>query len=580
MIKQLALTLGLGLAMLATQAQTVSVKWSDREEYTKATGTFGTFAGGNTKYVYTKYNKNSRKHPDAQVKLTAYDNTTMKQVASVPLIGFKENESDKDKMKGLKYFDQIVFENTINVFWTKYEDGKTQLYAQIFDAKLKSKVKLKKIYEVKAAGKKSSPTLFVLGNKSAGEKIVIGAELPRDKGENVRFEYKILKNDLSFDASNQITLPYATTATTNTLSASYEIADNGFLYTKSYIQMDKEDKKNLKKNESAYYNLLTVINPASGKSTSHALKYENKNLFRVSYIAANGKTKIYGMYSDLLLDKKGNDLHGIFYAEIEDGEPMISTPKFIDFDKVTLAKLFAKDTEDKKKSGLFASKDAKSSDEESLKNDYVIEQVVSLDKDNVVLFASRMNNYSVRECTGSGSSRSCVTKYYCEKSNVTAFKIDNTGKLVWASNMDRKCTYSGWDVYDVELITDNDNMFLTYGNTYTTEENKKTGKEKKKAKGWKDSKFEYAVFNYKTGEYKKQFYVVNKEGTPKKDEKTIGGIYNIENKMFFNYTSYKVKPWAWIGCIAGFACPPLFFLPFSNLGRDFWGYVGTFQPAK
>ncbi|MBL7936310.1 MAG: hypothetical protein JNM51_10945 [Bacteroidia bacterium] len=582
-MKKVLFAISLSVVSLYTNAQSIDLNWSDKQVYeNRKDGFFDDFIGGNSKYVYAKYNKAAWKESkqNSKIKLVAYDRNSMSQVAQEAIIGYKENAADKERMKDLTYFDQIVFENTVNIFWLKTEKGKAELYAQVFDSKLNEKVKLKKIYEVKASGKKSDPNLFVIGNKKAGEKIIIGAELPREKSENVKFEYKILKSDLTFDAANQITLPYSTTTSDKYLSASYEIGDDGLLYVNTNIRMDKEERKELSKNESSYYNLLTVVNPSSGKYTSYPLKFDNKNLFDVDYEVTATKTKIYGLYCDLTKDQKGRALHGIFYSEIDNSLNTMSSANFIAFDKATLDKVFSKDKEDRKKAGVLKSKKAKKSDEESIVGDYTIENIQTLDNNSVVLFASRMRNYSVTTCDGKGN---CTTRYYCEKRNVTAFKVDNTGKLAWATNLDRSITYGGWNIYDLRVVNKEDKMYVVYGSAFNVDEKKKS-KKKSKSKSQRTDKLEYAVFDYKTGAVKRDEYAVNAPNVPKKDKKSVSplGIDVIDNRMYINSSRVRYKAWhIVVGCVVGAFCPPVAIIPFINGGsRKGTGYVGNIIPLK
>lgn len=564
-------------------AQTIDLNWSDQQLYdNKKDGFFDQFIGGNSKYIYAKYNKFHLKENKAnkKIKIVAYDKNTMNQECQVAIKGYKENKANIELLKELNYFDQIVFENTVNVFWTKNAKGKTELYAQVFDSKLNEKIKLKKIYEVKATGKKSDPNLFVIGNKKAGEKIIIGAELPRDKSENVKFEYKVLKSDLSYDASNQITLPYSTRGSVNRLSASYEIGNDGMLYVRTFITMDKEERKQLKPRESPNYNLLTVVDLPTGKYNSFPLKFDGKNLFQVDYLVTPTKTKIYGLFSDLDKDRFGSDLHGIFYAEIDNKSTELQASNFTYFDKPTLDKLFAKDKKDQKKAGKLKSNKDKKSDEESLKGDYTIEDIVSVDNTNVVLFTSRMNNYSVTSCDSKGN---CTTRYYCQKSNVTAFKVDNTGKLVWASNLDRLITYNGWDIYDIRVISKDDKIFSIYGSAFQMTAEKKNRRSSKSRKQLTD-KLEYAVFDYNTGAFKKDEYKVNSINAKKKDTKQVTplGITVVDNRMYINSQRISFKPLPIVlSCLGALICPPVIMIPMmSGDVRKGSGYVGNIIPIK
>ena len=391
-------------------SQSIDVNWSSMRNYeNKKDGFFDQYIGANSKYVYAKFHKMAWKpnKANSKIKIVAYDKKTMEISSSKAIIGYKENEGSKDKYQGLEFYKGIPVENSVYLFWYKKLKGNYELYAEVLDSKLNEKIKLKKVYEVINKGKKWDPNLFVVGNEKASENIVIGAELPRDKGQNVKFEYKVLKSDLSFDAANQITLPYSTESKFG-LTSAYELGDNGFLYIKTDIRMDKDERANLKKHESPNYSNLAVLNLSTGKLSTNAFKFDDKNLFYLDYLVTPNSVKVFAFFCDLLKDPKGRDSHGIFYGEIDNATNSMTKTNFTYFDKETLTKLFEKDKKDNHKSGIFSSKKSKKSDDESLADDYVIEEVQSLDKDNIVLFCSRMNNWSTTTCDSKGN---CTTHY-------------------------------------------------------------------------------------------------------------------------------------------------------------------------
>ena len=106
-LKKLIVAVALSASAVVSQAQNIDVKWSEKIKYNKKTGYFDGFIGANEKYVYARYSSGSKK-----IRFAAHDKTTMKEVVNIPIIGYVENESSKDKMKDLKFFDQIVFEHS------------------------------------------------------------------------------------------------------------------------------------------------------------------------------------------------------------------------------------------------------------------------------------------------------------------------------------------------------------------------------------------------------------------------------------------------------------------------------------
>lgn len=575
------------LSLLSFQlfSQSVDVKWSELQTYeNKLDGFFSEYIGVNSKYIYAKFNKAARKpeRADNKIKIVAFDKSSMKKVTSKAIIGFKENSGDKAKYDGLTYFDALVFDNSVIMFWSKKVKDKYELYAEQYDEKLTTKIKLKKIYEVPKKGKKYDPNFFVIGNKDVGNKVIIGAELPSDKGENMTFEYKVLKTDFSFESANQVKLPYIATSNKDGLTSSYEIGDDGNLYVKSKVLVE-EASGSKKGSTFVSVNSLSVIKPATGTINTYNFRLENKSFSDFDYIVNKQGVKIYALYSDLLKDKRGSDLHGIYYAEIDNNVNAISNSKLISFDKATLDKLFAKDKAEKNKAGVFASKKKKESAEESLQYSYNIENVQIADNNSIVIFCSIMNNYSTTTCDGKGN---CTTRYYCYKGNVTTFKVNSNGELVWASNVDRAITYNGWFVYDVEVVKENNKYYAVYGNTSQIVGQKKNGdaKKKRKSKTQKRDMFEYSVFNDVDGSFKRNEYVINSPKANKKERKSVGpnNIVVLDNKMYINSMTVRMKTWPIIaGCTIGLIFPPIIAVPFfvSDF-RKGWGYLGTITPLK
>src|ERR1039457_1052211 len=238
------------LKITISSAQEIDINWSDKQIYdNNKDGFFDAFVGYNSKYIYAKFDKLARRK--SKIKLVAFDKKSMDKEASIAVIGYKENQSSSKNYSGMTYYKTIVFEDIVYVFWTKMSYSKNELYVQTFDSKLNPLKPLKKIYEL-VADKSRESTLFVMGNKNSNEQIVIGGELPAKKGENIKVEYKVLKSDFSFLSSNQITLPVtSTTGKTYGLTSSYKYGDDGNLYVRTMVSVDKEDIKNAKSNKTS-----------------------------------------------------------------------------------------------------------------------------------------------------------------------------------------------------------------------------------------------------------------------------------------------------------------------------------------
>ena len=567
-------------------SQTLDVKWSKPMMYdNKLDGFFNNFIDANSKYIYAYYSNMAIKPKKVQrkMKFIAYDKNSMEKVAEARVKGYSNNKAEQQKYNGLNYYKTLVFENVLYTFWIKDEKEKEELYVETYDAGLKQIASLKKIYEINSNSSKRSKygrSILVLSNKVFGEKVIIGGELPTVKEQNVKFEYKLLNSDLTFADADQVELPIKLLGKNYGLTSSYTFGDDGNLYVKSYVSMSKEERKNTKKGESTSYSIFSVINLSTGELKPFTFKYDNKNIFNLGYTVTKNGVKVYGFFCDLNKDPQGNDMHGIFYSTLDSKQMTMTATNFTYFDKSTLDKLFAKDKEDQK-TGKKKTKDqqAKVSDDESLDGRFEIEDVHE-DGDNIVMFTSKMSNWSSTTCDSKGN---CTTRYYCTKDNVTAFKVNKSGDLVWASNLDRTMTYSGWDVYDLRVMKQKNEYYVIYGSRFGIDADVKN-KQSKKSKSELRDKVEYAIFNNNDGTYKKEEIVINPENTPKKERKAVNPMSITVIDEVFYVSSQRVTLKAGLTtlyCLASIPCP-LFLIGISADGnnRKGTGNLGVIKPVK
>lgn len=575
------------LTCITLHAQNLDLKWSEQLIYdNKVDGFLDGYIGANSNYIYAKFSNLAikPKKQNKKIKILAFDKNTMKKSGEFELAGYGK-KADPD----LKYFATLVTEDVIYTIWTKRKKNNVEVYAQTFDSKLKKQLKLTKIYEI-YNGKKETDNLIIRINKSFGNKLLVGKEFAITKDEeDLRIEYKMLNPDFTVAYSKQVTLPIVITkrrkgmfvnytgSYTGTI-ANYELAADGNLYVQDMIRLSDEELKNLRKSEAGVYSHQIQIRTESGEMNEYKLKFPNKNTFNASSIITTKGIKLYGFFSDLDKDVKGHDSHGLFYVSLD---PVTFKPietKFSYFDKAFLDVLFESDKENQKKGrGLFKSKKAKESDDNSLDDNYVIEYVVA-DGNDMVLFCSIMRNWQQTVCTtNSNGGTTCTTYYYCTKSNVTAFKLNQSGDIVWAKNMDRQITYNRWNVYDLNVVKGGNDYYVVYGSAFEINAKKKNRRSTKSSEELRD-RLEYAVFSSKTGDYKKAEYQVNGFNTKKKERKYVNAsniaVYN--NKMYTTCVRQKLKPATYIACL----CPPVFyFMLFSGNSRKGTGYLGTISPT-
>ena len=513
-------------------AQEMKMTWSQEVKMTKKTGFFNAILGKNENYMYVKFLDHGK------IRITAFDKITMKEKFSVPVKGFPENKATKADFKGLDYYRTIIFNTGVYTFWVKESKEKDELFVQTYDATLKMAKPLRKIYELKSfKGAKKKAELFIMVNKSFGEKILIGGETAGNKGENIKVEYKILNSDFTFSNTGQAELPLQITGRSNSLSSSYSFGDDGNLHVKS-------DKS------------LTIINLEKGSKETYVVEFKEKQIFDFDYIYDQNSIRVFGLFCDLTKDKKGNDNHGIFYAIINSTSLKLESENFTYFTKEQLDKLFTEDKSDRKDSKLFQSKKNKESEEQSLRTNYSVENVLKEGKD-LILICSIMHNYTVTyTTTNSNGTTTTRQEPRCNKRNVTVFRINDKGEIIWATNVNRNITYPSHYVYDINSIKKDNTVYVTYGSDFIAD--KKDGKNKIKccslnlsaARDMRD-KIAYATFDLNTGLSAVKEIVVNQPKTPSKERKIVDptNIETLSEDFYIVSEKYNMRANSLIGLL-------------------------------
>mgnify|MGYP001627147421 CR=1 FL=1 len=496
-------------------AQKLDFKWSQNVRFdNKNAGLFESVSGGNSKFTYILNKSYKDGYSSADFYLHAINNDNGKLSSSAIL----RNNKNKDA-KGMHLKGVYVQEEVIYVFWINDVKSQEEIHVQSFDQNLKVIGKLKKIqqYPKSKERKTREPVIFILSNEKQRGNILLGAELSLKEGESVKVEAKILKSDLSFEGLVKVELPITAKPSNRRLTSDYIFGDDGNLHIKTRI---KEDKG---KNLTDYFDLYTYANVETGNSFHYPFKFEGKQIFDFKILEKDGKVSFVGMFMNIEQQKKVRTmkLNGLFQANLDIENKTLANVNFEQFDTDFLRDLFKNDTKDLKK-------DKKTGNSDEINNDYVIEEYRIADNGEITLFTTIMNNYSITICPPKGA---CYTNYYCLKSNVTVFRFDKEGNLIWGKNIDRTYEYSGWYISDVNVIEDESNYYITYG----TKPDIKKHFAPEKAKQFKRSDvLEYAIMDKDNGTFKTTLYEINRPGIARAEKKDFGAtdISVLSNRMY------------------------------------------------
>ena len=237
---------------LCIHAQDLITKWSDKIElHNSKDGFFSYFLGENDDYLYAYFKK---KGVGERKKIVAFDKKTMKRRFAAEVIGYPSNSKESKKFKGLDYYKTIIYDDVIYAFFEAEDKNSNSLLVKSFSPELKVVDGMKVITSQpkRRQRKNKEADIFVLGNKKTG-KVFIGVEKETKPKTNVNLEYKVLNSDFSVSESNEITLPIKYKGTTwltgssDALSSSYELGDDGNVHIRTKIVLDKEQRKEKKK---------------------------------------------------------------------------------------------------------------------------------------------------------------------------------------------------------------------------------------------------------------------------------------------------------------------------------------------
>lgn len=568
------------LVAFTSFSQDLDLKWTEKMYFdNKQDGFFDGFLSTNEKYTYS-INKNlalSTKKANKKIKLIAHDKETLEKKFELALIGYPENKSSEDKYKDLQYYKTSIYDDKILVFWMKEEKQKQTLYVETFSIEFKSDKKLTKVYsytipeKLKKASFINLSYLVVLSNSKVDGKIIIGSEIQQNE-EASTFDFITIDKELNISDKSQIKLPGILDGKSRGKASRYNLGDDGNIYITTYIKVAKEEAKQAKKEKKGIdlsYCVFSIWNMESNDLAEFEIKDDDKVINDFSYIINEKGIKIYGFFGDLTKDKTGNSTHGIFYSTIDNKDLDFNGLRYTYFTKKQLDELFKNDEEAKKQAtGLTKKAKKKSQDnaDESIAANYIIEWLFE-DKDDMVLFFTKMYNYSVTTCTQTSTGgQTCTTNYYCAKSNVTSMKVSPEGEIIWGSHIDRSKTYSGWDIYDLNVIQTKDSYIVIYGSSFNDVEGGKgkTKQKRKKASEARDS-FEYGVFDKQTGENTKNVFQVNQK--TEEDPKSVDAtkIQVMDNRFYVYHIKIKQNWGKSIPlCLAGLACPYIAYIPFLN----------------
>lgn len=560
-------------------AQDMKVNFSDKMVLKlNKDGFVKSFIGETEKHVYVEFQSSNKKKEVVINRIGVFDKETMKEVNSL-VIADKRNDERTSELDGKLKKAIFFISDRIYILYTEESKSELSVFAEAYSLNLDKDVKMKKLITYAKESKKDYVFPSVIFNQS---KIVL-ATLDNQKND-IKFNYTVFDHELEELGKSSVNLPQPKGIQDEDIFSLKGITldnNDNFYFNETYSIKAGEKRSGLfyKTIEYKYEFYISILSIETGEVQMFDMNDENTSLFNIKVLEVGDKVRILGFFSDFNKDPKGERTHGFCYRELDPITLEFSDMVYSYFDKALLDELFKEDQEDKLQTNAKKKdqEEATARDQDALSKSFVIEKVKTDSKGNLILFCSKMNNYSYQVCSTDANGRTtCRTVYKCEKNNVTVFKLNNEGEFIWSSNIDRRKTYDGWDIYDLRVIENEDSYIVTYGSSYQVNAEEKTKKTRKKAEESIDQ-LEYGVFDKETGSNEKKLVRINEEGVKKSDKKfcSATAITPINNKYYVLSSRKRIAPWIFSTCL----CPPVFLVlgVFTNVGQIQDAHIGKIE---
>lgn len=548
-------------------AQKLQTRWSEQYDFsTKKDGRPSYVMGENDKYVYVKFTDLSPMG-NKLFRIAALDKKTLRKKHEYDAY----NTDNFRKYKDYYLSESFVTKDGIVLVWVEKDKDDRIVYAQSLDADLRTKVPMQRLTKINVENNRKikRPAKYnVLSNPDVkGAEIVIVEEKAMYDDGNIRAEVKTFDANFKLVKTLQQELPFEFKQRKGLFSSSigssgmsFYYGDDGNLHFKTNIHYTRDERKELKEKgewEDAPGSFYSVLDIRKETIKSIPFKFKGRDILDYNFSVAKEGVKIYGFYHDDN-DKATYGITGIFYLKLSSSLE-IEVKRFNPFTSGLLSDTFSDDDQDRKgcfKDGFCCFKNTSGQSVRkgnSLSSSYTIEKSIITGQD-ITLFCSITENYTYQTCDNDGN---CTTHYYCLKYNVTCFKVDLEGNLIWAKNINRLQRYEAWDVMDLEVIATDKGYYVMYNSILD-----QNGK--RKEKDIRKNTIDFVFFEKENGDPKVDVVMINASSASKGQKKNFDlfDIYSVNN-TFYILTDPKRF---FLGCF------------WINLNKK--GYIGRLEPIE
>lgn len=479
--------------------------------------------------------------------INMYDKEDMTLIKTKPLID-QNNKNLRKKYKDFTLNNYLITKNGLQFFFKKKgKKGIRDIYLGTYDLKLNAQKQFEKVLNYN-----SNDRRFVSLANSNYPNTILATMNYADDGEKLFIEYKEIDKNFELVKRGKVFLPFEKSASAGKIfnrnrqafARRLSLSDGGKIITSLKIKAEttmkttKKGKRKKDKFADESYMSILVINPKTEDILEIPVKLDDtKNVDDFNWYADGKKAFVVGFYSNRTLERKGNQLHGVFYMRVDVHSAkteLLKTTKFTDDflfrinNQNTLISKRAKKKENKK---------------ESINESFQISEVIiDMASKNITAYCEPIYNYYVQHTDQNGNT---YTTYHSKRGSLFYFKMTEDGEFEHFNTI-RK--YSHWSSGSssvwyrssvfVHRGKEAKKDYILYSTQRIYNERDKSDVRGDKAK-WKKTKrdFVIATINNKTGNYDLNY----PQQYDKKDKKNLGILVDNISQSNGALYSYGIK---------------------------------------
>lgn len=432
-----------------------------------------------------------------------YDKEDLGFVKSAALMS--ETRMSEKKLKNLYYYDHVITNKGLLFFFRM--DGKkgmVDVYLATYDLNLNL---TKDLTRVMTYNEKES-RFFGLSDGNYPNLAMVTLNKAKND-EDLFLEYKLIDKEFDLVKSGKIDLPYKQSSSDGSgwfgrgkgkdrraftdnlyMDSKGRVLTTVNIDTKNPTASGKKSKADKYKNR--YYKSAVIIDLENEDLKDLPIKLDDKkNVKNFTAIFADDNIHITGFYSDRMKEKKGREMHGVFYMRMNTDEGTFERKRTVDFPDDFLARFNSQNTL------ISKGRRKKESKKESIHEGFEMSEVI-LDFESRALtaYCEPIQNGSYTYTDSRGNS---YTKYYTKRGSAFFFQVNAEGEFKYYNTI-RKYSYfesgspSIWNIKTMHVYRTpkGDKDYLMYHTDKIYDDKNPKDLSGKKAK-WKKVKRDFVV---------------------------------------------------------------------------------------